>query len=64
VTQFAVPFAKGFSNHEPNLTKPTRLLTLKDRLSRLTFRDAAKLLGPDGNTLLRRSANRFDFTLE
>ena len=45
-------------------TKPTHRLTLKDRLSRLTFRDASKLLGPDGDTLLRRSANRFDIQLD
>ena len=44
--------------------KPTHRLTLKDRLSRLTFRDASKLLGPDGDTLLRRSANRFDIRIE
>ena len=44
-------------------TKPAHRLTLKDRLSRLTVRDASKLLGPDGVTLLRRSANRFDIDL-
>ncbi|HEX3313635.1 MAG TPA: DEAD/DEAH box helicase [Gemmataceae bacterium] len=45
-------------------TKPTHRLTLKDRLSRLNFRNASKLLGPDGDTLLRRSANRFDIRID
>ena len=29
-------------------------LTLKDRLSRLTFAQACKLLGPEGNRLIMR----------
>jgi SNF2-related domain/Helicase conserved C-terminal domain len=36
-------------------------LTLKDRLSRLTFLEAAKLLGADGKALIQRNANTWDF---
>jgi len=35
-------------------TKKASELTLKDRLSRLTFRRACKLLGPDGERLIRQ----------
>ncbi len=35
-------------------TKPRNELTLKDRLSRLTFQQAIQLLGPEGNELIRR----------
>jgi hypothetical protein len=38
-------------------TKESKRLTLKDRLSRLTYVQAAKLLGPDGAQLIRRGAN-------
>ena len=34
-------------------TKPSERLTLRDRLSRLTFSDACKLLGDDGQRLIR-----------
>jgi SNF2 family DNA or RNA helicase len=39
-------------------TKATSELTLFDRLSRLTFREAAKLLGPDGKRLLHAGGAR------
>ena len=35
-------------------TKPTNQLTLKDRLSRLTFHQACKVLGEDGKTLIQK----------
>jgi superfamily II DNA or RNA helicase len=38
-------------------------LSLKDRLSRLTFTEACKLLGPTGKTLIQRNANAWDFKL-
>ncbi|MEX0641415.1 MAG: helicase, partial [Pirellulales bacterium] len=40
---------------------PSRQLSLKDRLSRLTFTEACKLLGPDGRQLIQRHANTWDF---
>jgi len=42
---------------------PSGRLTLKDRLSRLTFSDASKLLGPDGGKLIQRHANTWNFQL-
>ena len=36
-------------------------LTLKDRLSRLTFAQACKLLGPDGNKLIMQGG-KFEIT--
>src|SRR5690348_4128654 len=45
-------------------TKPRSKLNLKDRLSRLTFLEAAKLLGPEGKRLIQKSANRWDFKIE
>ena len=38
-------------------TKKSKKLTLKDRLSRLTYIQAAKLLGPEGQQLIRRGAS-------
>ena len=38
-------------------TKKSKKLTLKDRLSRLTYVQAAKLLGPEGQQLIRRGAS-------
>ena len=38
-------------------TKESKKLTLKDRLSRLTYIQAAKLLGPDGQHLIRKGAS-------
>lgn len=43
--------------------RPADRLTLKDRLSRLTFTEAPKLLGPEGKTLIQRNANAWDFKL-
>ncbi len=43
---------------------PSRSLTLKDRLSRLTFSEACKLLGTDGGKLIQRYANTWDFQLD
>ncbi|HUY89851.1 MAG TPA: SNF2-related protein [Pirellulales bacterium] len=45
-------------------TRPSGRLSLKDRLSRLTFLEASKLLGPDGKKLIQRSANLWDFKIE
>ena len=42
-------------------TRPSQQLTLKDRLSHLTFLDACKLLGPEGKRLIQQSANLWDF---
>src|SRR5262245_60140272 len=42
-------------------TRPSRLLSLKDRLSRLTFLEACKLLGPEGKKLIQQNANSWDF---
>ena len=36
---------------------PTGKLTLRDRLSRLTFLEACKLLGPEGRKLIQQGAN-------
>src|SRR5260221_7535769 len=44
--------------------RPSARLTLKDKLSRLTFLEAAKLLGPEGKQLIQRSANSWDFKIE
>jgi hypothetical protein len=38
-------------------------LSLKDRLSRLSFTDVCKLLGPTGKALIRRHANAWEFKL-
>jgi superfamily II DNA or RNA helicase len=44
----------------PATTRPRSQLTLKDRLSRLTFVDACKLLGPSGAKLIQKGGNRWD----
>jgi SNF2-related domain/Helicase conserved C-terminal domain len=44
--------------------RPSALLTLKDRLSRLTFLEACKLLGPEGKNLIQRNANAWEFKLD
>jgi len=44
-------------------TKPSKRLTLRDRLSRLTFAQACKLLGADGKTLIRRGG-QYEFDIE
>lgn len=43
---------------------PGDRLTLKDRLSRLSFIDACKLLGPEGKQLIQRNANGWEFDLQ
>ena len=45
-------------------TRPSAALTLKDRLSRLTFLEACKLIGPEGRTLIQKNANGWTFNLE
>ncbi|HEX4144741.1 MAG TPA: DEAD/DEAH box helicase [Pirellulales bacterium] len=42
---------------------PSGRLSLKDRLSRLTFSEACKLLGPEGRQLIGRHANHWEFNL-
>ncbi len=42
---------------------PSGRLSLKDRLSRLTFSEACALLGPEGRQLIQRHANAWDFKL-
>jgi superfamily II DNA or RNA helicase len=42
---------------------PSGRLSLKDRLSRLTFAEACKLLGPEGRQLIQRHANTWEFKL-
>jgi hypothetical protein len=44
-------------------TRPSGQLSLKDRLSRLTFVDACKLLGPTGAKLIQNSANLNDIKI-
>src|SRR5438445_505631 len=39
-------------------TKPSHKLTFHDRLSRLTFDQARKLLGPEGRQLIQQGAKR------
>ncbi len=43
---------------------PSSQLSLKDRLSRLTFTAACKLLGNNGAKLIQRNANQWNFKLE
>ncbi|HEV3166058.1 MAG TPA: SNF2-related protein, partial [Isosphaeraceae bacterium] len=45
-------------------TRPRVRLSLKDKLSRLTFLDACKLLGPSGGKLIQQNANNWDFKFE
>src|SRR5579864_5353070 len=44
----------------PVLTRPSKQLSLKDKLSRLTFVDACKLLGPGGAKLIQEGAKHWD----
>src|SRR5271168_4014088 len=48
----------------PVTTRPSGQLTLKDRLSRLNFHDACKLLGPDGAKLIQKGANEWESKLD
>lgn len=47
----------------PVSTRPSAQLTLHDRLSRLTFLDACKLLGSSGGKLIRNGANQWDIKI-
>ena len=42
---------------------PSQLLSLKDRLSRLTFTNACKLLGPLGRLLISSNANKWEINI-
>jgi ERCC4-related helicase len=44
-------------------TRPAAKLSLRDRLSRLTFLAACKLLGPNGKDLIQRNANKWEFKI-
>ena len=44
-------------------TRPAAKLSLRDRLSRLTFLAACKLLGPNGKDLIQRNANNWEFKI-
>jgi superfamily II DNA or RNA helicase len=45
-------------------TLPSAKLTLKDKLSRLTFSDACKLLGAEGRKLIPKNANTWEFVVD
>ena len=45
-------------------TRPSGRLSLQDRLSRLTFLEACKLLGPQGKRLIQQSANLWDLKVK
>src|SRR5487761_1406724 len=45
-------------------TRPSGQLSLKDKLSHLTFLEAAKLLGPEGKKLIQKSGNLWPFKIE
>ncbi|MFZ5831685.1 MAG: DEAD/DEAH box helicase [Planctomycetota bacterium] len=45
-------------------TKESKNLTLRDRLSRLTWEQARRLLGPDGDRLLRQGSNYDSIDIE
>ena len=45
-------------------TRPSGQLTLRDKLSHLTFLEAAKLLGPEGKKLIQKSGNLWSFKIE
>jgi SNF2-related domain/Helicase conserved C-terminal domain len=47
----------------PTVTRPRGQLTLRDRLSRLTFLDACKLLGPSGAKLIQKGGNLWDIKI-
>lgn len=44
-------------------TLPSAKLTLKDKLSRLTFLEACKLLGPEGRKLICKNPNTWEFKI-
>jgi hypothetical protein len=45
-------------------TRPSGQLSFKDRLSRLTFLDACKVLGPTGAKLIQKGANLWDIKID
>ncbi len=45
-------------------TRPSGQLTLKDKLSRLTFLDACKLLGPTGSKLIQKGGNNWEIKIQ
>jgi superfamily II DNA or RNA helicase len=45
-------------------TRPSGQLTLRDKLSHLTFLEAAKLLGPEGKRLIQKSGNLWSIKIE
>src|SRR5260370_40395006 len=45
-------------------TRPSGQLSLKDRLSRLSFLEACKLLGPAGAKLIQKGANLWEIKIE
>lgn len=45
-------------------TRPSGQLSLMDRLSRLTFHDACKILGPNGSKLIQKNANIWDINID
>jgi superfamily II DNA or RNA helicase len=47
----------------PATTRPSGLLSLKDRLSQLTFINACKLLGPKGAKLIQKGANQWEINI-
>ncbi len=49
---------------EVKKTRANQRRTLRDRLSRLTFLEACRLLGPTGKSLIQKSANLWDIKIE
>jgi hypothetical protein len=45
-------------------TRPSRQLTLRDKLSHLTFLEAAKLLGPEGKRLIQKSGDLWQIKVD
>lgn len=45
-------------------TRPRSQLSLKDRLSHLSFSEASKVLGPRGKQLIQQNANAWEFRLQ
>lgn len=45
-------------------TRPSSKLSLKDRLSRLSYLEAVKLLGPEGKSLIQKGARDFEFDVD
>jgi hypothetical protein len=45
-------------------TRPSGQLSLRDRLSRLSFVDACKVLGPNGSKLIQKGGNQWDIKID